>query len=322
MNERNANLDLIKCIACFCVVGLHSVGMINYTLYYLCDLGVPLFFMVNGYLMFSRKEMDYRYIFLKIRNLLKIVILWNLLIMLPVLLFRHKFVNPVRLCAESLFQKGYLWHFWFFGALIIVYLLLPPLHKAFKKARPLHTAVFLGLLLICIFFSTISMCRGYAVQMYVPQTLRLWTWLCFFLFGGLCVGAVWRFPLKLHGALMLLMTIIANIAQKKTGLYLIHNRLADLFYDNMISLLWYGLLFTFLLRIPVKNTPARLIPCLGSLTMGIFILHPILLSGINSFYAPADTPAVVLFWAGLTIVSGIITYIMLKIPFIRELVKL
>lgn len=31
MKTRNINLDLIKCIACIAVVGLHSVGMINYT---------------------------------------------------------------------------------------------------------------------------------------------------------------------------------------------------------------------------------------------------------------------------------------------------
>lgn len=33
-NKRNANLDLIKIVACICVVGLHAVGMGNYTLYY------------------------------------------------------------------------------------------------------------------------------------------------------------------------------------------------------------------------------------------------------------------------------------------------
>ena len=75
MKERNQNLDLIKCIACLGVVGLHSVGMVNYTIYYLCDFSVPLFFMVNGFLMFSKEEISYGYAFRKILNLIKVVVL-------------------------------------------------------------------------------------------------------------------------------------------------------------------------------------------------------------------------------------------------------
>lgn len=43
MKTRNCNLDLIKCLACLGVVGLHSVGMVNYTIYYLCGISVPSF---------------------------------------------------------------------------------------------------------------------------------------------------------------------------------------------------------------------------------------------------------------------------------------
>lgn len=59
MKTHNCNLDLIKCLACLGVVGLHSIGMVNYTIYYLCGISVPLFFMVNGYLMFSRSSLPY-----------------------------------------------------------------------------------------------------------------------------------------------------------------------------------------------------------------------------------------------------------------------
>ena len=108
MKTRNCNLDLIKCLACLGVVGLHSVGMVNYTIYYLCGISVPLFFMVNGYLMFSRSSLPYFYALRKIRNLLIPVIGWNLLILIPVVVVRHKFVNPITLLLKSLFQQGYL----------------------------------------------------------------------------------------------------------------------------------------------------------------------------------------------------------------------
>ena len=59
MKPRNANLDLIKSLACVSVVGLHGVSMNNYTIYYLCHCGVPLFFMVNGYQLLSWKHAGY-----------------------------------------------------------------------------------------------------------------------------------------------------------------------------------------------------------------------------------------------------------------------
>lgn len=136
MKTRNCNLDLIKCLACLGVVGLHSVGMVNYTIYYLCGISVPLFFMVNGYLMFSRSSLPYSYALRKIGNLLIPVIGWNILILIPVVIVRHKFVNPITLFLKSLFQQGYLWHFWFFGSLILIYLVMPLLYRLLHDHTP------------------------------------------------------------------------------------------------------------------------------------------------------------------------------------------
>lgn len=218
MKTRNCNLDLIKCLACLGVVGLHSVGMVNYTIYYLCGISVSLFFMVNGYLMFSRSSLPYSYALRKIRNLLIPVIGWNILILIPVVVVRHKFVNPITLLLKSLFQQGYLWHFWFLGSLILIYLVMPLLYWLLHD----HT---LALSLLCMLLALCSIClcllsmhRGYSIQQYVPQTLRLWTWLFFFLFGGLCAVKAEKnslflsihMPLWLHWILVLLLAILNN----------------------------------------------------------------------------------------------------------------
>lgn len=320
---RNANLDLIKCVACLCVVGLHAVGMSNYTIYYLCDCGVPLFFMVNGYLLLSRKEADYTYAFRKILHILKVVFLWNLLIAIPVFVFRNKIVNPFRLSLDSLLQKGYLWHFWFFGALILVYLLLPLLHKLVHGKRGPHRVVCFVLMCLCLIMSITSMIKGYPLHMFVPQTLRLWTWLFYFLLGGLFAelsGGEYRISLPVHGILLILFTVINNFSEKRVGLYLTHSRLAEYFYDNFSSIVWYALLFTFLLRIPLKEKAASLCSRLSSLTMGIFIVHPILLTALNTVYLPKSTAAVLAFWWGLAIVSCMITYVLSKLPVIKILI--
>lgn len=325
MRKRNVNLDLIKSIACICVVGLHTVSMNNYTLYYLCDCGVPLFFMVNGYLLLSREQADYRYVFHKIAHILKIVLSWNFLIAIPVLIFRQKMINPFRLAFNSLLQKGYLWHFWFFGSLIIIYLFLPVFHRMFFEKKRLHRATCLVFMGICFCMSVLSIIKGYPLSMFIPQPLRLWTWVFYFLAGGLFAvesQKIQQFPISIHGILLLFFTLFSNIAEKKVGLYLVHSRLAEYFYDNLFSIVWYCLLFTFLLRIPIKASYGVWISRFSRLTMGIFIIHPILLFALNTRITPVGTISVLSFWLGLTLLSLLIGYVMDKIPVVRELIRL
>ena len=142
----------------------------------------------------------------------------NLLILIPVVIVRYKFVNPITLFLKSLFQQGYLWHFWFLGSLILIYLVMPLLYWLLHD----HT---LALSLLCMLLALCSIClcllsmhRGYSIQQYVPQTLRLWTWLFFFLFGGLCAVKAEKnslflsihMPLWLHWILVLLLAILNN----------------------------------------------------------------------------------------------------------------
>lgn len=325
INKRNPNLDLIKSVACIAVVGLHAVSMNNYTVYYLCDCGVPLFFMVNGYLLLSREQADYRYVFRKVSCILKIVLFWNFLIALPVFIFRQKIINPFRLAFDSLLQKGYLWHFWFFGALIIIYLLLPILHSLFFKKEYFRWAACLVLMAVCLCMDMLSMIKGYPLSMFVPQPLRLWTWLFYFLSGGLFAAQkqkIQQFSIRTHGMLLLLFTLISNVAEKKEGLYLIHSRLAEYFYDNFFAVAWYFLLFTFLLRFPLKASHGIWISRFSSLTLGIFIIHPILLFALNTLFTPVGTITALFFWLGLTLVSLLISYVISKIPIAREFIRL
>lgn len=326
INKRNPNLDLIKSVACIGVVGLHAVSMSNYTIYYLCDCGVPLFFMVNGYLLLSKEQQaDYRYVFYKIAHIFKIVLSWNLLIVIPVLIFRRKMINPFQAAFNSLLQKGYLWHFWFFGALIMIYLLLPILHRLFFKKKHFHQAACLVCMGMCLCMSTLSMIKGYPISMFVAQPFRLWTWLFYFLSGGVFAlenQKIQQIPIRIHGLLLLLFTLLNNVAEKKVGLYFIHSRLAEYFYDDFFSIIWYCFLFTFLLRLPLKASWGIWISRFSSLTMGIFIIHPILLFAVNTFFTPVGTIAILFFWLSLILISLLISYMISKIPIARELIRL
>ena len=58
--DRDISLDAIKLVACIFVCTLHTIGMfmsessdfhLSYLLFYMSGIAVPLFFMVNGFLL-------------------------------------------------------------------------------------------------------------------------------------------------------------------------------------------------------------------------------------------------------------------------------
>ena len=125
---RNINLDLLKVLACVGVVLLHTAmggfketGSWNFStyLYYLGTYSIPLFFMVNGYLLLGKREITYSYILQKVKWILITVSSWTFIVWL----FKRDFTeNLIKKIVGSLMQKGYFFQFWFFGALIIIYI--------------------------------------------------------------------------------------------------------------------------------------------------------------------------------------------------------
>ena len=122
--------------------------------------------------------------------------------------------------------------------------------------------------------------------------------------------------------LTVVFAFINNVAEKKEGLYLLHERIADLFYDDLTSIIWYCLLFTLLLRVPLSARVKKIATSLEPLTLGVFIIHPILLAGASSVYTPSGTLSAVIFFVIITLLSGIASCIMSRIVIIRELIRL
>ena len=72
--DRDISLDAIKLVACIFVCTLHTIGMfmsessdfhLSYLLFYMSGIAVPLFFMVNGFLL-APKDGGIKYYYRKI----------------------------------------------------------------------------------------------------------------------------------------------------------------------------------------------------------------------------------------------------------------
>jgi surface polysaccharide O-acyltransferase-like enzyme len=194
LRKRNVNLDLMRILACIAVVGLHTLqkdlSVFNSTLYYICGFAVPVFFMASAYILLNKGEVSLSYSIRKCFSILKIMVLWAAIVCIAsncLALIRgteesNLLVFFVKLVVKSLVQKGTLWHFWYFGALMIVYLFVPLLSKHGENLKWVWVVSFgMGFLI-----QSVSYIVGTPLQSYLIQTFRLWTWIQYFVLGGLC----------------------------------------------------------------------------------------------------------------------------------------
>lgn len=330
MNNRNLNIDLTKSIACLAILGLHCIGYTNYTLYYICTFGVPVFFMVNGYLMFGKSAVSFKYTLTKVLSVVRIVVLWNLIIMIPVMVLKHKFANPFVQIYKSLIQQGYLWHFWFFGTLIILYLILYPLHKLLSNPKfglKLHIILLIVLFITCIGNTIYSYCNHYAMCVFVPQSLRLWVSLFYYLTGGLIArlnktDLIKKIPASVLAVSVIFLGVICNYGQKHLGNFGYSLRAAEYFYDELTVILWCVSIFVFISRIRIPSKYEKLIASASKLSLGVFIIHPLILKVSEVVLIAKTTPQAIALWGAVTVISVITSFVISKIPFVRKLIEL
>lgn len=182
--ERNQSVDLIKIVAMMGVMALHTCldrtdGMLGFVLSRTFGLSVPLFFMVSGFLMQGRC-VDWEYSVRKVRGILRFTFIICFAYWL-IHSIRHgfEFVGLAKLWIGSFLQKGQFGLFWYFGSMILLYLILPYYNRLeIKNHNFLPCAIVCLLTIVFCFFMadyTLDFERNY-----IPQSLRLWYWILFF----------------------------------------------------------------------------------------------------------------------------------------------
>ena len=328
---RNINLDLIKVLACIGVVLLHTT-MVGFKetgswdllayLYYLGTYSIPLFFMVNGYLLLGKKEITYPYVLQKVKWILTIVSLWTIIVWL----FKRDFtVNPIKKIIGSLLQKGYFSQFWFFGALILIYLCLPILRK-FLNSKRSYLYILSSLVTIGLVFELANMVFQMPLQSYVIQTFRLWTWFFYYILGGLIAQFDKEFIkngfkrwMKIVAVLLLLITPVILFFLAKT---IYHNLFAEYFYDILfVKIVSLGVFLT-ILTLSLKESKYKWIVSLSNQTMGVFIVHTYVMKVLEKLLGFSYTGAYLLFPIFTLCISIIVVSLLMKIPYFNRIVKL
>jgi len=144
VREREHYLDLVRCIAIMLVIGLHVIAayIVNPAYYgtrawlmcvagnALFRAGVPLFFMISGYLMLSGPAAEDTFGFYRKRlpRILLPLLCWNVIYTCCHALSQGRALTPGELLG-NLLNNGSAYHMWYVYTLLGVYLMTPFLRR-------------------------------------------------------------------------------------------------------------------------------------------------------------------------------------------------
>ena len=152
MKEINVNIAWLRLLASFGVICLHTFGgqaslvdnIYSYMIWYMFTFSIPIFFSTSGYFSLN-KEIDWKNIYKKIKNILIFLLAWGILyvvfqVLKDIILgnkikFSFLLIEPIKLMLLSFLQMGFFSRFWFFGAFAIILILSPFLSKVFQKTK-------------------------------------------------------------------------------------------------------------------------------------------------------------------------------------------
>lgn len=190
--ERNYSLDFIKILSCVFVVLMHTLRAFDKTvelhplLYYLTRCSMPLFFMAAGAVQLRKHEINYRYCFSKIKNIVLLMLAYYVcdFIIRIAIIHDFSFSNLLWNVKCCYWDFGV---FWFLQTMIIIYLVLPWFHRIYKRYPILLLVVFGGISLTLNVFNIVNI-QFFGAEQFIDTTvrqpLRLWIWLFYYTLGG------------------------------------------------------------------------------------------------------------------------------------------
>lgn len=356
MGKRIIGLDIAKTIAMFCVVLLHYAFYSQ--VYANCipeniitaftSIGVPLFFMVNGYLLFLKKYENTKH-WNKILYIIANLVVWKL-ITLPVASALSGFTISKRKWVSYMLGASYdsIGYFWFMNALIAVYLVFPVLKFAFDDVQigRLRLRNLCILLVIFVFgintindvYGILAHVFGVSVESPFNTLLQFNIFgqyayvLVYFIIGGLLPDIISMLRMNLKEKYSLYVSSVAVVSfvllailQRYQAVTQQRAFVVDNGYMNLLVLLLAGSILMLLLEINIRDSRLnQIISTLGANTLGIYYLHYIIIvifQKIICSYIDVQLPLIVNIACAISLycICLLITLIMKRVPVVNKL---
>lgn len=348
--KRSYYLDMIRTIACICVILLHSsagfvvnnFGSFDFWIGNIFDsltrMGVPLFVMVSGALFLDEK---YAYTTKKlVSHILKIIyffIFWSLCyslfynLVIPFL--KHEAFSIKSLIAS--FVLGH-FHLWFCFMIVGLYFIVPILRLWIKKENKTQIQYFLVLSFVFAMF--IPSIIGYASILFpvfsslnaIMDNLNLkyvGGFTAYFILGWYLNN----FEIKHKKTLIVLGTIGILVSVFGTAILSIATNEAHQAYGNLsVHIAFQSMMLFVIVKDRYKDKSQenkksyKAISFIAKYSLGIYAMHPVLLSVcshlLNSIGICSSLLCIPITFTFAFVISLIASYVMSKIPLLRRMV--
>lgn len=369
--RRVEGIDLLKAIAIVAVVFLHGYflptdfvfdatisSLFGYALRIFMVVGVPLFVMINGYLLLSKQKVDLKKHFSKIIKMLILIFVWCVIYqILSNILYGTPF-NFKKIIYGCLFAvpehdglNNAIGVLWFLRSLVSVYLLFPVLKYVYDNRRLLFFYLFcivaffsVGMNLLSLLFMPIGGVIGSDffsvfqtfVDSFSPFSPSFVTFLMFFMSGGIIniiLERVNRSKLYNGARVVLTLSILVSL-----GYGIIINCLLpglislDFLYPSMMMVCGTGALFILLRGFKTKSMFGRFVLTLGQDCFGIYFIHLVFLHimarlGLYAFLE--SLPNSIMLWcvtfcvnACILLFSYVVAVVVKRVPCLNWLIRL
>lgn len=321
---RKYSIDILRIISALAVIIIHVVSApvanatgtlpvsleeILHLIHIFMNWSVPVFFMITGYCVLSKKECTYKYIFSHVGKFIGVLFTVGLFYALLEQVFAFRTVNlEILLTALLNVVSGNSWtHMWYVYTIIGVYLVLPVLHSFFQQEE--RNVYILTMLLFVFTIVVPTIHRILPIGIDFP----FGGYLFYVCFGGLVAKCNWKKEVYLGSLIGAIVSVIYIL--------FMHTK-QDFGYNSIAVALIAVCVFLFVSKQEVKGSDVLL--NVSSCTWGIYLIHPFFINIILKLFKVdllTSMPYVklTLFLIVVAVLSYIATYILKKIPVIKNL---
>ncbi len=340
-------IDFIKTISIFIIITLHNgtwrtdfissgstASLVQYCIRLFCE-GVPIFVFLNGFLIFD-KPFNAKKHAKKTINLLVLTVLWSFIMEIYFTLMAGTPLTVIGVLTsvlETNISNSHTGVLWFLQELFIVYLIFPILKYLYDTHEKLFNYLLLVLIISTFSVSFISLIYDMfnidilkSVLSFTKQyTLVIGTniYVVYFMLGGYICKNKNKLPKKSLVLIGSICTVIACII----GIYISYRNgvtyRSNYNYSQVFLMFFIIAAFLLCSKIPFKNKFVnKVLMLVGDNTMGIYLLHQMVINLVSRFQIPTNSLALRLGLSmAVMIISLGITYIIRRIPKLSYIVK-
>lgn len=365
LKKRLVHLDFIKTFAIYLVcfyhfnnfridfLGANDFGLYrNYFLKGIASTAVPLFFMVNGYLMLnSKRKLSLKNHTMKILRISIVTVIWSIILMYFASILKGNEYNTIKsfLYSLSTLESGTLNQLWYIYALICIYILYPIIKELYDKEDKKLLYYFLatffifsfGNVFLNIIYNIVEFINGkntfidngynFFRLTNVYRGISAFSFV-YFIIGGL-LGKyieenmeniktyIFIIALIIGQSLLFAYSVIMTISNGVTFDIVFPG------YDTIMTLIMSISIFVISFKLEDKLSKlSGILKIIGDNTLGIYFIHEIVGWALIGYYRsiPYSTNIFMNIGFGFVVmgISLLISLIIKKIPIIKKILKI